>query len=63
MDRQKRKALYKQVQAMLLRDLPMLPLWHPDNVVVTRREVSGYHLMPTAQFSGFSIVKKAALLP
>jgi len=63
MDRQKRRALYKQVQAMLLRDLPMLPLWHPDNVVVTRREVSGYRLMPTAQFSGFSTIKKAPLLP
>ncbi len=58
MDRQKRRALYQQVQALLLRDLPMLPLWHPDNVVVTRREVDGYRLMPTAQFSGFAAIHK-----
>ena len=43
---------------MLLRDLPMLPLWHPDNVVVTRREVTGYRMMPTAQFTGFAGVQK-----
>lgn len=58
MDRARRKDVYRQVQAMLLRDLPMLPLWHPDNVVVTRREVTGYRMMPTAQFTGFAGVQK-----
>jgi peptide/nickel transport system substrate-binding protein len=61
MDRLKRRQIYEGVQAQLLRDLPMLPLWHPDNVVVLRREVSGYRMMPTAQFSGFAGVSKSSL--
>ena len=61
MDRLQRRQIYEKVQDQLLRDLPMLPLWHPDNVVVIRREVSGYRMMPTAQFSGFAGVKKSAL--
>ncbi len=61
MDRLQRRQIYEKVQEQLLRDLPMLPLWHPDNVVVVRREVSGYRMMPTAQFSGFAGVKKSAL--
>lgn len=58
-DREKRKVVYNKVQAILLRDLPMLPLWHPDNVVVMRRGVEGYRLWPSAQLSGLAHVSKA----
>lgn len=59
--REKRKVIYQKVQEILLRDLPMLPLWHPDNIVVARKEVHGYKLFPSAQFSGLSTVYKGAL--
>jgi peptide/nickel transport system substrate-binding protein len=57
-DRARRRVIYKKVQDILLRDLPMLPLWHPDNVVVMRRGVQGYRLWPSAQLSGLSTVYK-----
>ncbi len=57
-DRKKRQGIYKQVQALLLRDLPMLPLWHPDNVAVMRRGISGFHIWPSAQLSGLARVHK-----
>ena len=60
MERDVRRAIYEKVQAKLLADLPMIPLWHPDNVVVARREVTGYRVMPTAQFSGFAAIQKVA---
>jgi peptide/nickel transport system substrate-binding protein len=58
-DREKRKVIYEKAQELLLRELPMLPLWHPDNVVVMRRGVEGYRLWPSAQLSGLSHVYKA----
>jgi peptide/nickel transport system substrate-binding protein len=57
-DRAKRQVIYRQVQALLIRDLPFIPLWHPDNVVVMQRGVSGYRLWPSAQLSGLAKVEK-----
>lgn len=57
-DRVKRRVIYQKAQAILVRELPMLPLWHPDNVVVMRRGVKGYRLWPSAQLSGLSRVSK-----
>lgn len=59
-DRARRREIYVKVQAILGRDLPMLPLWHPDNVVVARNVVSGYHPWPSAQLSGLASVRKEA---
>ena len=36
-DRDERLAAYKQVQEILARDIPVLPLWQPDTVAVIRR--------------------------
>jgi len=36
-DREKRRAAYAQVQSILARDLPVLPLWQPDTIAVVRR--------------------------
>jgi peptide/nickel transport system substrate-binding protein len=58
MDREKRKLIYARVQAVLARDLPMLPLWHPDNVFVARRIVHGFRMWPSAQLSGLAGVSK-----
>lgn len=58
MDRDKRRRIYARVQTILGRDLPMLPLWHPDNVVVARRLVQGFRMWPSAQLSGLAGVTK-----
>jgi peptide/nickel transport system substrate-binding protein len=36
-DREARRAAYEQVQRVLARDLPVLPLWQPDTVAVVPR--------------------------
>jgi peptide/nickel transport system substrate-binding protein len=38
-DNQKAAALYKKAQEIISRDLPMLPLWYPANMVVARKGV------------------------
>jgi peptide/nickel transport system substrate-binding protein len=38
-DREKARALYAQVQNIVSRDLPLLPLWYPANMVVARKRV------------------------
>jgi peptide/nickel transport system substrate-binding protein len=43
-DRDKRRAIYSEVQQIIARDLPYLPLWFQDNISVHRRRVEDVHL-------------------
>lgn len=52
LDRDRRKAIYDQVQAQVARDLPVVPLWHEDNVVLTNIDVQGYTITPNARLVG-----------
>jgi peptide/nickel transport system substrate-binding protein len=54
LDRDKRKQIYGEVQRVLARDLPVVSLWHEDNVVAMRREVEDFELLPTAQLSSLA---------
>ena len=38
-DREKAVALYRQAQEIISRDLPMIPLWYPANMVVASKKV------------------------
>jgi peptide/nickel transport system substrate-binding protein len=49
LDRAGRKAIYAEVQRIIARDLPILPLWHEDNVAAMRRDIRGFELLPSAQ--------------
>lgn len=57
-DREKRREIYAKIQDILAADVPMLPLWHPDNVTVARRCVQGFRMWPTAQLSGLALARK-----
>jgi peptide/nickel transport system substrate-binding protein len=48
---EERKQVYGDLQSLLARDLPVLPLWHEDNVAVVSARLSGYGLLPTAPFT------------
>ena len=52
LDRDKRKAIYAQVQRIVAQDLPIVPLWHEDNVVLSNVDVQGYAIVPNARFVG-----------
>jgi peptide/nickel transport system substrate-binding protein len=54
MDRVKRKAIYAEVQRILARDVPVVSLWHEDNVAAMRREVEGFQVLPTAQLTSLA---------
>lgn len=48
--RDARRAAYAEVQRILARELPYVPLWHEDNLVLRRRGVRGYEILPNARF-------------
>lgn len=58
MDTAVRRQLYAQVQRRLAETLPIVPLWHEDNVVVMNRRVAGYALSPNARFAALPLVTK-----
>jgi peptide/nickel transport system substrate-binding protein len=52
LDRAKRKDIYAQVQRIVAADLPIIPLWHEDNVALSNVDVQGYTIVPNARFVG-----------
>ncbi len=49
LDRGRRTTIYSAVQKILARDLPVISLWHEDNVAALRRVVHGFEILPTAE--------------
>jgi len=60
LDRDARKRTYGQVQRILATDLPIIPLWHEDNVVVANRDVGGFAIYPDARMWGLVTTAKRA---
>lgn len=58
LDRDKRIAIYAEVQRLVAQDVPIVPLWHEDNVVLTNRDVHGYQPTPNARLVGLAGVTK-----
>lgn len=58
MDRQERHRYYAEVQSILAEELPVVPLWHEDNIAVINTSVEGYNLVPSSRFAGFANAKK-----
>lgn len=48
-DRGKRSEIYKQALELWRRDLPLFPILHGENIVVMRREVTGFKLQGTGE--------------
>ncbi len=46
---EKRRKLYGQVQEILAEELPIIPLWHEDQIAVYRSHISELNLLPTSQ--------------
>ncbi|HUE57344.1 MAG TPA: ABC transporter substrate-binding protein [Candidatus Udaeobacter sp.] len=51
MDQEKRKTLCSEVQKILAKDLPYLPLWFNDVVSVHRRSLGSLDLSPSADYN------------
>lgn len=52
LDRDKRKQLYAEAQRIVAEELPIIPLWHEDNVVLANVDVRGFQIVPNARFIG-----------
>lgn len=57
-DRAKRIALYARVQAILSDEVPIVPLWHEDNVAIVNRDLDGYQVLPNARWSALARARK-----
>ena len=58
LDDEARKQIYSELQALMARDLPIIPLWHEDNVQVHNVDLTGYELLPNARLAALARVKK-----
>src|SRR3569623_1878872 len=51
---------YRKLQALLLAELPYVPLWYEDHVFVARREITGYTIASDGNYDGLVAVRRAA---
>ncbi len=52
LDVAKRKTIYGEVQRIISQDVPVVPLWHEDNVVLSNTDVQGFTITPNARLIG-----------
>ncbi len=50
MAEEKRLGYYREAQRIAMDALPILPLWHEDNVGVVNRAIEGYRLLPINRY-------------
>jgi peptide/nickel transport system substrate-binding protein len=58
LDPDARIRIYGQVQRLVAEDVPVVPLWHEDNVVLSNVDVQGYTLTPNARLIGLRDITK-----
>ncbi len=51
LDRERARPLFAQAQQIISRDMPMLPLWYPDVLVIARTGVENIKVDPSNDFS------------
>ncbi|HEX9849411.1 ABC transporter substrate-binding protein [Candidatus Deferrimicrobium sp.] len=49
--REKRRAMYRRVQRILARDLPVFPMWAGRNLLVRDRRLTGFRLTPDESYA------------
>ncbi|MCG6939663.1 MAG: ABC transporter substrate-binding protein [Thiohalocapsa sp.] len=60
MDPVRQAVLYRELEHLLHRDLPYLPLWFEDQVLATRQGIAGYRLAPDGHYDGLATVTRVA---
>lgn len=60
LDRAVARRTYGRIQQILADEVPIIPLWHEDNIVLTREGIDGYAITPNARFAGLvGVVKRS----
>lgn len=60
MNSEARKGYYSAAEHILMEELPVLPLWHEDNVAILHRSLEGYRLLPINRYSPITRVVRRA---
>jgi peptide/nickel transport system substrate-binding protein len=53
LDPRERKKIYSKIQKIVAQDLPYVSLWHPNNISIVHKRVSGYRQHPMGGFLSF----------
>jgi len=59
-DPQRRAAYYRQLQQLLLQDLPFVPLWYEEHFYAANREISGYQMALDGNYDGLKAIMKTS---
>ena len=57
-DLTERAELYRQIQEIILKELPYIPLWYESHVMVSSDHISGYQLANDGNYDGLLSIKK-----
>lgn len=60
LDFDKRREICSRVQKIIGEELPYISLWHPHNVAIMDKRLTGFHLYPAGDFKSFETAKLAA---
>ncbi len=52
LDRARRKVIYSEVQQILADEVPVIPLWHENTIVLSRPDIDGFTILPNARLGG-----------
>ena len=58
MDPEKRKELYAGVQEIIAEEVPVVALWHEDNIAVVNKTLENYEVGMSASLGGLGRVQK-----
>jgi len=50
-------AFYRELQQRLFEQLPCIPLWYEDLVLITQRHITGYELAADGNYDGLNGVQ------
>jgi len=53
-----RKPLYARAQELVARDLPIIALWHEDNIALSNVDVTGYQIVADGRLAGLVAATK-----
>ena len=57
-DRNKRRAIYVDVQKILARELPYVSLWYEHNIAILSKGTRGYWTTPNARFEALKVTER-----
>ena len=53
--------VYRDLQRLLLDDLPYIPLWYEDQIIAARHSIRGYELAADGRYDGLTDIRRNRL--